>query len=81
MTKKFLENNEIKLKILYEEMLEDMLDTVMKYEDAQVVASTMVALALRLYKTTLSEGEFKDMLKVVIKNAKTIEPFVIKRMH
>jgi len=81
MTKKFLENNEIKLKILYEEMLEDMLDTVMKYEDAQVVASTMVALALRLYKTTLSEGEFKDMLKVVIKNAKTIEPFVIRRMH
>jgi len=81
MTKKFLENNEIKLKILYEEMLEDMLDTVMRYEDAQVVASTMVALALRLYKTTLSEGEFKDMLKVVIKNAKTIEPFVIRRMH
>ena len=81
MTKKFLENNEIKLKILYEEMLEDMLDTVMRYEDAQVVASTMVALALRLYKTTLSESEFKDMLKVVIKNAKTIEPFVIKRMH
>ena len=81
MTKKFLENNEIKLKILYEEMLENMLDTVMKYEDAQVVASTMVALALRLYKTTLSEGEFKDMLKVVIKNAKTIEPFVIRRMH
>ena len=81
MTKKFLENNEIKLKILYEEMLEDMLDTVMRYEDAQVVASTMVALALRLYKTTLSESEFKDMLKVVIKNAKTIEPFVIRRMH
>jgi len=81
MTKKFLENSEIKLKILYDEMLDNMLDTVVKYDDAQVVASTMVALALRLYKTTLSEAEFKDMLKVIIKNASKIEPFIIRRLH
>ena len=81
MTKKSLENNETKLKMLYEEMLDNMLDTVFKYDDAQIVASTMVALALRLYKTSLSESEFKDMLKVVIKNAKTIQPFTIRRIH
>ena len=81
MMKKSLENNETKLKMLYEEMLDNMLDTVFKYDDAQIVASTMVALALRLYKTSLSESEFKDMLKVVIKNAKTIQPFTIRRIH
>jgi hypothetical protein len=81
MTKKSLENNETKLKMLYEEMLDNMLDTVFKYDDAQIVASTMVALALRLYKTSLSESEFKDMLKVVIKNAKTIQPFIVRRLH
>jgi hypothetical protein len=81
MTKKSLGNNETKLKILYEEMLDNMLDTVFKYDDAQIVASTMMALALRLYKTSLSESEFKDMLKVVIKNAKTIQPFTIRRIH
>ena len=81
MTKKSLENSEIKLKILYDEMLDNMLNTVVKYDDAQVVASTMVALALRLYKTTLSEAEFKDMLKVIIKNARKIEPFIIRRLH
>jgi hypothetical protein len=81
MTKKSLENNEAKLKMLYEEMLDNMLDTVFKYDDAQIVASTMVALALRLYKTSLSESEFKDMLKVVVKNAKTIQPFIVRRLH
>jgi hypothetical protein len=81
MTKKSLENNEAKLKMLYEEMLDNMLDTVFKYDDAQIVASTMVALALRLYKTSLSEAEFKDMLKVIIKNARKIEPFIIRRLH
>ena len=58
-----------------------MMSKVLIHKDAQVVASTMIALALRLYKSTLSEGEFKDMLKVVVKNAKTIEPFVVRRLH
>jgi hypothetical protein len=41
----------------------------------------MVALSFRLYKTILSENEFKDMLKTVVKNAKKIEPFMVRRLH
>ena len=79
--KKFLKNDQNRLKILYDEILDRMLDTVVKYDDAQIVASTMVALSFRLYKTILSDNEFKDMLKTVVKNAKKIEPFIVRRLH
>lgn len=79
--KKFLKNDQNRLKILYDEILDRMLDTVIKYDDAQIVASTMVALSFRLYKTILSDNEFKDMLKTVVKNAKKIEPFIVRRLH
>ena len=72
---------DMELKMLYEDFMEIMMSKVLIHKDAQVVASTMIALALRLYKSTLSEGEFKDMLKVVVKNAKTIEPFVVRKLH
>ena len=79
--KKFLKNDQNRLKILYDEILDRMLDTVVKYDDAQIVASTMVALSFRLYKTILSDNEFKDMLKTVVKNARKIEPFIVRRLH
>ena len=72
---------DIELKLLYEDLMEIMMSKVLIHRDSQVVASTMVALALRLYKTTLSQAEFKDMLKIVVKNAKSIEPFVVRRLH
>ena len=81
MTKKYSENNEKDLKILYSEMLEFIITKVIEYDDAQVVASTMMALALRLYKSSLTDAEFKDMLKIVVKNAKKIKAFDIARLH
>jgi hypothetical protein len=72
---------DIELKLLYEDLMEIMMSKVLIHRDSQVVASTMVALALRLYKTTLSQAEFKDMLKIVVKNAKSIEPFTVRRLH
>ena len=81
MTKKYSENNEKDLKILYAEMLEFIITKVIQYDDAQVVASTMMAQALRLYKSALTDAEFKDMLKIVVKNAKKITAFDIARLH
>jgi hypothetical protein len=72
---------DIELKLLYEDLMEIMMSKVLIHRDSQVVASTMVALALRLYKTTLSQSEFRDMLKIVVKNAKSIEPFTVRRLH
>ena len=81
MTKKYSENNEKDLKILYAEMLEFIITKVIQYDDAQVVASTMMAQALRLYKSALTDAEFKDMLKIVVKNAKKITAFDMARLH
>jgi len=81
MTKKYSENNEKDLKILYSEMLEFVIAKVLEYDDAQVVASTMMAQALKLYKSALTDAEFKDMLKIVVKNAKKIKAFDIARLH
>jgi len=81
MKKKHLDYKEMELALLYEEIKEGMLRNVLKSNDAQVVASTMVSLAFKLYKTVLSEGDYKDMLKVVMKNAKKTEPFITRELH
>ena len=83
MTKedKDLNYKQIELTILYEELRNIMMHNVLKYNDSQIVASTMVSLAFRLYKTILSDEDYKDMLKVVIKNAKKTQPFVIRELH
>jgi len=81
MTKKYSGNNEQDLKILYSEMLEFIISKVIEYDDAQVVASTMMAQALRLYKSSLTDEEFKDMLKIIVKNAKKIKAFDITKVH
>ena len=69
------------LGLLYEELKNIMIKNVLKYRDSQLVASTMISIAFRLYKTTLTNEEYKDMLKIVLKNAKKIEPFIMERMH
>jgi KaiC/GvpD/RAD55 family RecA-like ATPase len=81
MKKKGLDYKEMELAILYEELRNIMLDNILKCNDAQIVASTMVSLAFRLYKTILSEGDYKDMLKVVMKNAKKTQPFIVRELH
>ena len=69
------------LKILYAEMLEFIITKVIEYEDAQVVASTMMAHALKLYRSALTDEEFKDMLKIVIKNANKTTAYKIAKLH
>jgi hypothetical protein len=46
-----------------------------KYNDDQLIASTLVAQGLRVYKSILSEQEFNDMLKVIVNDATKIKPF------
>ena len=69
------------LKILYAEMLEFIITKVIQYDDAQVVASTMMAHALKLYRSALTDEEFKDMLKIVIKNANKTTAYKIAKLH
>jgi hypothetical protein len=36
---------------------------------------------LRLYKSTLTDKEYREMMNTVVKTSKTIKPFVIKTLH
>ena len=43
--------------------------------DAQIVASTMLAIAMRLYKTILKPRDFEQFVSVVSEESGEIEPF------
>ena len=60
---------------IYEELAKKTIEMLEKYEDDQLIASTLVAQGLRVYKSILSEQEFNDMLKVIVNDATKIKPF------
>jgi hypothetical protein len=49
--------------------------------DSQIVASTMLAQALRLYKTILLPEEFDAMIGVMVETANSIEPYKTGNLH
>ncbi len=60
---------------IYDELAKKTIDMLEKYKDDQLVASTLVAQGLKVYKSILSEQEFKDMLKLIVDDATKIKPF------
>jgi len=73
--KKSFKAKEMELHIIYDMLFDSMTGLVIRYKDPQMVASTMIAQALRLYRTVLSEPQFLEVLNVVIKNAKDVKPY------
>jgi len=51
------------------------LDLLSEKFDQQKVASTLTAQGIRLYKSILSPGDFKDMLQSINKRGESIIPF------
>jgi hypothetical protein len=49
--------------------------------DTQIVASTMLAQALRLYKTVLTEEDFTAMVASVADTADRIQPYKASKLH
>ena len=59
------------LKKIYDDFLEFLIKKLVQYEDSQLIASTMIAQALRLYKSTLTDKEYREMMNTVIKTSRT----------
>jgi len=70
-----------KLKDIYDDFLDFLMRKLLQYEDSQMIASTMIEQALRLYKSTLTDKEYREMMNTVVKTSRTIKPFVIKTLH
>ena len=65
---------DIQLKQVYDEFFKLMARLCSEYE-LQQVTGTMMAIALRLYKTTLTEEDFRKMIETIYNTAEYIEPF------
>ena len=60
------------LEELYQEVFEDALE-YMKDHEVQAVAATYMAIAMRLYKTNLTEKGFLKMVRTVMESE--VEPY------
>jgi hypothetical protein len=80
--KKSKKNKELELEIIYGELFDKMVELVLRTNEPQMVASTMMAQSLRLYKTVFKhEGEFKEVIETVMKQSKDIKPFNHQTLH
>jgi hypothetical protein len=62
------------LQNIYDEFFQLMAKLCVTHEP-QMVTGTMMAIALRLYKTTLTPEDFTKMIETVHRTAEYIEPF------
>jgi hypothetical protein len=62
------------LQDIYDEFFQLMAKLCVTHEP-QMVTGTMMAIALRLYKTTLTPEDFSKMIETVHRTAEHIEPF------
>jgi hypothetical protein len=67
-------NKEKQLQDLYNKIFDQSVKHIKKHEP-QMVASTMMAIAIRLYKTTLTEDGFSQMLQTVLDSEEEIRPY------
>jgi hypothetical protein len=59
---------------IYKEVLNYTRYLLKKYEDDQLIASTLLSQGLRLYRGILDDKSFNELLDTVIKDAKLIKP-------
>jgi hypothetical protein len=80
--KRTKKSKELELEIIYGELFDKMVELVLRTNEPQMVASTMMAQSLRLYKTVFKhEGEFKEVIETVMKQSKDIKPFNHNTLH
>jgi len=71
-----MKHNKDPLEELYHEVFEEALD-YMKDHEVQAVAATYMAIAMRLYKTNLTEKGFLRMVRTVMESE--VEPYEPKK--
>jgi len=67
-------DKEKELQDIYNKIFEESVDHMKDYEP-QMVAGTLMAIAIRLYKTTLSDDGFHRMLQTILDSEQEIRPY------
>ena len=66
------------LEKIYNDIFSDAIQYMREYE-AQAVAATYMAIAMRLYKTHLDDEEYKAMIQTVMDTE--VKPYKEKKLH
>ena len=69
-----MKNKEKELQDIYNKIFAESVKHMKKYEP-QMVAGTLMAIAVRLYRTSLSDDGFSEMLQTVLDSEKDIKPY------
>ena len=69
-----LKNKDKELQEIYNKIFEQSIKHMKKYE-TQMVAGTLMAIAIRLYKTSLSEDGFSQMLQTILDSEAEVRPY------
>ena len=64
----------------YQELFKTVIDMQARYNN-QMIAGTMMAQALRLYKSNLTEEGFRAMVEVIASSGDSIEPFDVPTIN
>ena len=67
-------NKEKELQDIYNKIFKQAIDHMKKHEP-QMVAGTLMAIAIRLYKTSLSEDGFSEMLQTILESEKDVKSY------
>ena len=67
-------NKDKELQEIYNKIFEESIKHMKKYE-TQMVAGTLMAIAIRLYRTSLSDDGFHEMLQTVLESEKDVKSF------
>ena len=68
------DNKEKELQDIYNKIFAQVIRHMKKYEP-QMIAGTLMAIAIRLYKTSLSEDGFSEMLQTVLDSEKSVKSY------
>jgi len=71
---KMPKDKEKELQEIYNLIFKEAVDHMKTYE-AQMVAGTLMAIAIRLYRTHLSDDGFSQMLQTVLDSEQEIKPY------
>ena len=67
-------DKEKELQDIYNKIFAESIKHIKKYEP-QMVAGTLMAIAIRLYKTNLSDDGFSEMLQTLLDSESDIRPY------
>ena len=67
-------NKEKELQDIYNKIFKQSVDHMKKYEP-QMVAGTLMAIAIRLYRTSLSDDGFSEMLQTILDSEQDVKSY------